>query len=337
MEKIDDLEMIRDAIEVELKGVVNDLIPEEYGAMRLLLNYHMGWEEGPTGPAARGKRIRPALVCLCTSAAGGDWRSALPAAAAVELIHNFSLIHDDIQDNSPLRHGKDTVWVKWGIAQAINAGDLMFTLAFSALQRLRNGIPDHLALDAQQILTDTCIQLTGGQHLDLAYEQVRELPVDAYWPMIGGKTAALVACACELGALAAQNDAEQRLAFREFGKKIGLAFQVQDDWLGIWGNITQTGKSTESDLVSGKKTLPVVFALQKDQEFARRWRNGPIRPDEVSQMAGLLEKEGAKAFTRDCADQLTTEALQALDRAATHAAGKQALVQMANSLLNREN
>jgi geranylgeranyl diphosphate synthase, type I len=335
METDFNLEAIRGAVEDELNAIINELIPEIYQGMRPLLTYHMGWDGGGT-LAAQGKRIRPTLVCLCAAAAGGNWQSVIPAAAAVELVHNFSLIHDDIQDNSPLRHGRDTVWVKWGIPRAINAGDLMFTLAFSALNRLRGALSTELILEAHRVVQSTCVQLTGGQHLDLSYEQMRELPMADYWPMIGGKTAALLACCCELGALSAGVDHEHRLAFRTFGEKLGLAFQVQDDWLGIWGNAAQTGKSTESDLVTGKKTLPVVYALQQNGEFALRWRQGPISPQEVGEMAGMLESEGAKIYARECADQLTREALEALDRAAVVLEGKHALAGLANSLLARE-
>ena len=131
----DYMQAMQPAIETELQQLINQSIPSEYPELRAMLTYHMGWEGEGAGPEAQGKRIRPLLVLLCAEAAGGNWRSALPAAAAVELLHNFSLIHDDIQDNSPLRRNRPAVWVKWGAAQAINAGDVLFTLAFVSLQR----------------------------------------------------------------------------------------------------------------------------------------------------------------------------------------------------------
>ena len=178
MEEIVNQQLLHDAIENELKTLVNNLIPVEYIGMLPMLTYHMGWEGEGAGVDAQGKRIRPMLVLLCTIAAGGDWQKALPAAAAVEFIHNFSLIHDDIQDQSVKRRGRDTVWVKWGVAQAINAGDLMFTMAFSALNKLRGVIPDDSILDALTVVQKTCIQLTGGQHLDLTFENLQSLPVE---------------------------------------------------------------------------------------------------------------------------------------------------------------
>ena len=302
-----------------------------------LLTYHMGWEGEGAGSDAQGKRIRPILVLLCAAAAGGEWQKALPAAAAVELIHNFSLIHDDIQDKSEKRRGRETVWIKWGVAQAINAGDLMFTLAFSALNHLRDKLPDEMVLEAFNVLQSTCIQLTGGQHLDLSYENFRSLPIDAYWPMVRGKTASLISCCCELGAITAQATTAQREDFREFGWQIGLAFQVQDDFLGIWGNAEKTGKSTSSDLLTGKKTLPVLYGLSQKGKFADRWLQGAIDPSEVHQLVRLLELEGAKDFTTKNSDLLTQRALTALERAAGSESGKQALLQMAQMLIFRDN
>ncbi len=336
-EEIFNQKQMRDAIENELRTLVYNLIPAEYQGMLPMLTYHMGWEGEGAGPDAQGKRIRPILVLLCAAAAGGEWQKALPAAAAVELIHNFSLIHDDIQDQSAKRRGRDTVWIKWGVAQAINAGDLMFTMAFSALDKLRGVLPDGLILEAFAVLHRTCVQLTGGQHLDITYENLRNLTVDDYWPMIQGKTASLIACCCELGAISAEATTAQRQDFHEFGKRIGLAFQVQDDYLGIWGNAEKTGKSTVSDLLSGKKTLPVIYALNQEKKFAERWLRGPLDPTEVNQVVRLLELEGAKDFTVQNSDQLTREALAALERASGSRVGKQALIQMAQMLISRDN
>lgn len=327
---------LRIVIEEQLINMVDGFIPEDFAGMKAMVTYHMGWQGTGAGIEAQGKRIRPMLVLLSTAAAGGDWQAALPAACAVELIHNFSLIHDDIQDQSPLRRGRDTIWVKWGLAQAINAGDLMFTLAFSAIQKLKESISLEAAVEAYEILQSTCIRLTGGQYLDLYNEKERVLDLEAYWQMIGGKTAALLAGSAELGAVCAQASPEQRMLFHEFGEKLGLAFQVQDDWLGIWGDAARTGKSTESDLVSGKKSLPVVYGLGLRQRFATRWLEGPIRTDEVSAIAKQLENEGVKDFTEKTANRLTQAALTALDQAALESQGKSELLNLTQSLLLRE-
>ncbi len=195
------LRVMRPAIETRLQEFIDRSLKEEYPELRAMLTYHMGWEGEGAGPEAQGKRIRPLLVLLCTQAAGGNWQDALPAAAAVELLHNFSLIHDDIQDNSPLRRNRPTVWVRWGAPQAINSGDVMFTLSFLAIQDLAEVLPAQEVLLVSRIIQQTCLRLTEGQYLDISYEKQTILPEAAYWPMIGGKTSALLSCCTELGAI----------------------------------------------------------------------------------------------------------------------------------------
>jgi geranylgeranyl diphosphate synthase, type I len=154
--------------------------------------------------------------------------------------------------------------------------------------------------------------------------------------MVGGKTAALLSCCTELGAIVAGADNERIQSLREFGYKLGLAFQVQDDWLGIWGNSNQTGKSTDSDLVSGKKTLPVLYAIQQRKQFAQRWANGPVLPSEVPDLARLLIEEGAQAYIEQVADQLTNEALDALEKGLISPGSGAALRSLSIKLLGRK-
>jgi len=332
----DYIRIMRPEIETHLQMVIQRGISVQYPELQGMLTYHMGWEGEGAGPEAQGKRIRPLLVLLCAEATGGEWRKALPAAAAVELLHNFSLVHDDIQDQSPLRRSRQTVWVKWGTAQAINAGDVLFTLAFRSLQDLSPVLPADRVLDASRLLQNTCLRLTEGQYLDISYESRRVLPAEDYWPMIGGKTSALLGCCAELGALSAGADAERRAAFREYGFSLGLAFQVLDDWLGIWGDAELTGKSVESDLVTGKKTLPVVYALSHPARFAERWGRGQIMPDEVPALADLLKAEGAYEYTLQTAQTLTEKSLQYLQQAASGNDAAGAIVELTHSLLKRK-
>ncbi len=329
-------EKIVPVVEKEMQDVV--ALAGQRGTPKLayMLAYHMGWEGEGSGPKAQGKRIRPILVCLVNAAAGGSWQTAVPAASAVELLHNFSLIHDDIEDNSPLRRGRPTLWNHWGIPQAINTGDTLFTLAFMGMQRLQQTLSPALALEAQGIFQDTCLHLTQGQHLDIAFETRLEIQPEEYWPMIGGKTAALLAGCAELGALTANASPKVRQAYREFGRGLGLAFQVLDDYLGIWGDAAQTGKSAESDLVEGKKSLPVLFGLAKQGAFARRWAEGPIRVEDVPEAAALLASEGALDYTKNEAARLTALALQALDEAQPQGEAGLALRELAGLLLQRQ-
>jgi len=323
------------AIEEELIQGVRRTAQDGLIAMHGMLAYHMGWEGEGSGPNARGKRIRPLLVLLSCTAAGGDWKLALPAASAVELVHNFSLIHDDIEDNSPMRRGRSTVWKLWGIPQAINAGDAMLALAHLEILRLENTASPVLAFHAAELLQETCLHLTQGQYLDLSYENSNDVALDDYWPMISGKTAALLAACTRLGALVAGTDGERQNHFGEFGRYLGLAFQIQDDLLGIWGDAKLTGKSAESDLVTGKKSLPVLYGLNKKGPFAKRWSQGSISQDEVPFVARLLEVEGGRAYSEQTAAELTNRSIQSLDAAQPHGTAGEALRQLTDKLLNR--
>jgi geranylgeranyl diphosphate synthase, type I len=323
-------------LEEELYCAVEKVEETGLDELKEMLFYHMGWEGDEKSSTPKGKRIRPILVLLTAASAGGVWGQALPAAVAVELIHNFSLIHDDIEDNSPERRGRPTVWVKWGVPQAINAGDALFTLAHLAILQLKETIGAETALKAAHILQKTCLHLTQGQYLDIAYENRNDLSLEAYWRMVKGKTAALIGASTELGALAAGAPDEVRQAYNKFGESLGLAFQALDDLLGIWGDSTKMGKSAESDLISGKKSLPVLYGIQQRSKFQERWEKGRILPEEAPKLAELLEAEGALIYTRETAAFLTEEALKALDEAQPQGEAGLALRELANKLLNRK-
>jgi len=325
------LPAIEDILAAALSRTKTAPIEDLYG----ILAYHMGWEGEGAGAEARGKRIRPLIVTLSCSAAGGKWHASLPAAAAVELVHNFSLIHDDIEDNSPMRRGRQTVWKRWGIPLAINAGDTLFTLAHLALLDLEKTCSTQIAVRAANLLQTTCLRLTQGQHLDIAYQNQSQLSLDSYWVMVGGKTGALLAACTGLGALTAGASQEERSIYQEFGYALGLAFQVQDDYLGIWGSQEHTGKSNISDLVSGKKTLPILYGIQKRGQFYERWKKGNIRPEEAGNLGDLLNQDGAKEYTLQFANRWTAKANQALERINPAEPAGEALFELTDHLLQR--
>ncbi|HCP32039.1 TPA: hypothetical protein DIT45_02160 [Candidatus Acetothermia bacterium] len=218
-----------------------------------ILRYGVGLEDERGTPAKNmGKLLRPSLVLFTAEELGGEIEEALPGAVALELIHNFSLIHDDIQDCDETRRGKQTVWSLYGVAQAINAGDLMQALAVA--QAVRAGE------EAVAALVDATVEMIEGQGLDLAFEG-KEVKVDSYLQMIDKKTGALIRCAFRLGGLfaGAQRDVIEGLV--EMGRELGRAFQIRDDLLGVWGNREITGKPQGSDIRRRKKSLPVAIAL----------------------------------------------------------------------------
>ncbi|MGE5641676.1 MAG: polyprenyl synthetase family protein [Byssovorax cruenta] len=323
-------------IEQELQRQVSRLDAPRTKPFHEMLTYHMGWTGEGAGPEATGKRIRPLLLLLCTAACGADWKPALPAAAAVELVHNFSLVHDDIQDNSDKRRGRPTTWAKWGPPMAINVGDALFVMSNQAIIDLKENYSAATVVRAAEILHNTCLDLTRGQFLDMSYEERNDLGVDDYWPMVAGKTAALLSACCHIGALLGGADEAKQEAYRSFGHYLGLAFQVQDDILGIWGNEAMTGKSAASDLVEGKNSLPVLAGLSANGRFAARWKQGPIRANEVEDVARLLSNEGGYSTAYEASKQMTDLALLNLYEADTQAEAGAALFELADKLLKRQ-
>jgi geranylgeranyl diphosphate synthase, type I len=326
-------ELTRPYIEDELKRTVLEEKDPKYNGLYSMMAYHLGWEGEGAGEKAQGKRIRPLLALLGADAAGKNWKDALPAAAAVELIHNFSLIHDDIEDRSEYRHGRKTVWEMQGEAQAINTGDCMFSLAFTALNRSTGDAAN--VLRAFDLLQSTCVQLTKGQYLDMAYESADTLPVDAYWPMVGGKTASLLACSTAIGATLTGADKQAIEALHGFAWNLGLAFQAQDDWLGIWGDSAQTGKSADSDLMSGKKSLPVLLGLNKSEKFRESWQKRPFNFEESTRMAGVLIDDGIQALVEEETSRLTKLAKVSLKTMPEMNPSNATLLELAEVLLKR--
>ncbi|MCI0551885.1 MAG: polyprenyl synthetase family protein [Anaerolineae bacterium] len=331
-----DLKPLLSDIELELQKQVSRLDAPRTKQFHEMLTYHMGWTGEGAGPDAAGKRIRPLMVLLSTAASGGNWQSALPAAAAIELVHNFSLVHDDIQDNSPKRRGRDTAWVKWGAPMAINVGDALFVISNQAIIDLKENYPAEIVVRAAEILNNTCLELTRGQYLDISYEERTDLTVEDYWPMIAGKTAALLSACCHIGSLLGGADDSKQEAYRSFGHYLGLAFQVQDDILGIWGDEAVTGKSAASDLVEGKNSLPVLAGLGKKGKFAERWAQGPIQPKEVEEVKRSLASEGGLIAAQDASKQMTDLALMSLREADPQGEAGEALSELADKLLKRD-
>lgn len=263
--------------------------------------YHLGWI-GDAAANGAGKRLRPLLLARVTEALGAPVARALPAAAAVELLHNFTLVHDDIQDQSAFRRHRETVWRRWGTAQSINVGDALYAIAHEAVWALAEppaAVPAHTILELTRDFDRTALRIVEGQYLDLANEGHWDGDESLYIATITGKTASLMAFCCRAGARLADAEPAAVLALSEFGLALGLAFQIQDDILGIWGASSSTGKPEAADLRRRKRSLPIVI-LDKCADSAtraelRRLYAGPeVDGGAVARMLELLDRAGVR-------------------------------------------
>jgi geranylgeranyl diphosphate synthase type I len=277
------------------------------------MEYHFGWRDTALRPteADPGKLLRPTLVLLAAEAVQGLDATAtnddviaraVPAAVAVEMIHNFSLIHDDIEDHDEVRRHRPTLWRIWGQPQAINTGDGLFTMARTSLIRLLHiGVSAELVTALTQLLDRTCLLLCEGQHLDMSFEGHYDVTAAMYLAMIERKTAALMACATEMGARLASADDEAAERMAVFGRALGMGFQLRDDLLGIWASLDQLGKRAAGDLRRKKMSLPVIIALGRAAADDRAWliqayrSPGEMNAEDVDFALTILDRTEARA------------------------------------------
>jgi geranylgeranyl diphosphate synthase type I len=285
---------------------LREAVDELPGRLRHLAGYHMGWwdEHGRAEDADGGKALRPALVLACERAVGSAG-AAVPAAAAVELVHNFSLVHDDVMDGDATRRHRPTVWKVFGIGQAILVGDALLALAFQVLHAL----PRQYSDQAQRMLAASVTELIEGQSDDLSFEERTEVSPTECIAMARKKTGALLACSAGLGALAGGGAAAQVTQLSAFGGDLGLAFQCADDLLGIWGDPAVTGKPAYSDLIGRKKSLPVAAAFASGTAagdwLLRAYQRDELDPQEA---ATAVELAGGRAWCQAKADTLIDRA-----------------------------
>jgi geranylgeranyl diphosphate synthase, type I len=307
------VETARDLVGPAIATAVDRLSPD----VRLVAAYHLGLtdsegrQDGRTGTA--GKALRPALAVLSARAAGAEPERGVPAAAAVEFVHNFSLLHDDIMDGDTERRHRPTAWTVYGIGAAILAGDALLALAHDLL--LEGPAPQ--GLWASRCLSAAVQRLIAGQGADLAFERRDQVTLDECRQMAGDKTAALMACACSIGAIYVGAPAVLAMGLAGFGAHVGLAFQLTDDLLGIWGAPEVTGKPVMSDLRTRKKSLPVVAALTSGTEPGRELgallkRTDSLTEDELIHAAGLVEAAGGREWAEAEADAALASAEKCL-------------------------
>jgi geranylgeranyl diphosphate synthase type I len=300
------------ALDLDVETCIEPLVVEALAALdgrapllSGMARYHLGYADRDLAPVDarrldRGKRIRPAVAMLAAGAAGGDPRAAAPVGAALELLHNFTLIHDDIQDESHTRRHRPTVWSLWGIGQAINVGDALFAAAHLPLYRLaREESSPELTLRLLEAFDRMAIAIVEGQTLDLGFEARADVQPADYVEMIARKTAAIVRYAAWAGALLGGADDEAADRWADFGLALGLGFQIRDDVLGIWGAPAETGKTAADDIRRRKQSLPILILRQQlgdaeRVELNRLYAAPEVDGPGVARVLALLEREGVR-------------------------------------------
>ncbi|ROO83434.1 geranylgeranyl diphosphate synthase type I [Actinocorallia herbida] len=297
-----------------MRPAMQDAADRLHPGPRQISGFTFGWREADGTPrdGDGGKGVRPALAGLAAAAAGGRPEDAAPGAVAVEFVHAFSLVHDDIMDGDELRRHRQTAWKAYGIGAAVLAGDGLLALALDTLARSGNA-------EAVTRLTGVLVELVNGQAADSAFEDrawsgPQAVTVDEYIAMAVGKTASLLGCAASVGWILGGGDAAGAGLMDRMGRHLGLAFQAVDDVLGIWGDPAVTGKAVHNDLRQGKKSLPVVAALSAGTAgLADLLAGRPDDPARALRAADLIEKAGGRRFTADLAEQELAAALAIID------------------------
>ena len=299
--------------------------PEQPNQLYEPIAYHM---------ALGGKRVRPVLVLMACDALGGEEDVALDAALGVEMFHNFTLLHDDVMDNADVRRGKPTVHRRWNSNTAILSGDTMLTLATQFIARTGNKA-------VMDLFNKTAIEIYEGQQWDMDFEDRNDVTVDEYINMIRLKTSVLLGCALKTGALLADGTEEDCDTLYEAGVNMGLAFQLQDDLLDVWGDPKTFGKEIGGDIMNNKKTFLLINAMQlatgDDADELRHWLNDPYttRDDKVPAVTALYERLGVRQLAQDAIAEYNARAVESFNRVKISDEDKQAFIGLANRLAGR--
>ncbi|HDL85323.1 MAG TPA: polyprenyl synthetase family protein [Candidatus Acetothermia bacterium] len=332
------LHLYREKLERGLSEVLRDptLVGEssrDTDPLYPILRYHVGLcDENGRAVKALGKMLRPSLLLFTTQELGGDLDRAIPAAIALELVHNFSLIHDDIQDHDEIRRGRATVWKLIGISQAINAGDLMYSIAIK--NALLSGV------GAAGSIVDAARAMIEGQGLDLTFEE-RWVDAQSYIDMIDKKTGALIRCAFRTAGIIARVDRAVIDVLTSLGVELGRAFQIRDDLLGVWGNGDVTGKPQGSDIRRKKKSFPVALARKRSGEEGRSllervYTQERISDRDVADVIALMDSLNVKKSGEEAVEQHLKEAREYLERLPLSEKGKELMNELIVYLARRE-
>jgi len=301
------LSRYKDVLDLALKDAISDRRIFLYDMLR----YCMGWSDAYGVPleTKKGKGIRPSLCLFTCDALGGDIEKALPAAVSLELIHNFSLIHDEIQDSDEIRHHRPTLWNVWGIPKALVAGNVMRVLADKSMSTMPS---DHskLLTVSSSIVSEACLEMIEGQYMDISFEGGDGISVDQYMKMISHKTGALLRSSVHIGAVIGSRGGRVADIFREIGIKLGFMFQIRDDILGTWGETTSTGKPVGSDIRRKKNTLPIIHARETQmyqEEITELYSLESIEDHHVDRVLDILDATKAGHYCQGLVEDYALE------------------------------
>ena len=327
-----------------ITGALRLALPEHEAPVYQLLRYYMGWVDVDGNPwvATEGKALRPTLCLFACEASGGETYNAMPAAVALELIHNFSLIHDDIQDGDETRHHRATLWPVWGMPKAMVAGNVLRVMADKCLEGLMDhGLEPDRALEAVGLLTEAYLEMIEGQYLDISFEGRHDISMDEYLAMISRKTGALIRCSVNLGALIGSRDMATVAAFRECGVSLGHVFQIRDDLLGVWGDEETTGKPVGADIRRKKNSFPLVYAMAvaegKDKQvLVDIYGQEHLADNDVATVLDVMEHVNVREQGESLAAQKGRRALDALTDVELGPEARRELEELVHFLLVRQ-
>ncbi len=315
------LNVIVDDIEAEMLAIRREQVAVA-PILWEIVDYQFGWDLDDQAARRQisGKKIRPLLMALVAQAISGDYHHVLPAGAALELLHNFTLIHDDVMDKSLERRHRPAVWTRWGNTQAINAGDGLYALAnLSSARLLDQGMPPRRVVEMVRAMSQACLWTAEGQMLDISFETRATVSTAEYITMITHKTGTLIEGAARIGALLSTDDETVIQSYAQFARQLGIAFQVRDDYLGVWGDEAQTGKSATSDIREKKKAYPFLAAVERASEADRAtlldlYAQETLSDADVQTVLAIFNRAGAAEQTDRVAEEYYTSALAHLDR-----------------------
>ena len=323
-----------------IQNEVSDFLKSGAAPLDDLFRYQLGW--GSDGVPTLGKCLRPAMCLLACESHNGSLEQCIPIATSIEMVHNFSLIHDDIEDGDELRHHRSTVWAQYGRSPAMLSGLGLWTVANTMLEQAsRRGLPTGTLLGVRRVLNETCSEIIQGQHQDLSFETRRDVSLAEYVEMIGRKSAALFGTSLRLGALVAGSGPEEAERLDLFGRQLGLAFQIRDDILGIWGEGSATGKPVGSDIVRRKKSLPVVHAFEQavgsDRELLRSVYSKQLVSDtDVNDVLEVLQRWNCRYFAQGLAEDYRSKAMDALSKAHINLESRIVFDELTSFILERD-